>query len=133
MDEGVFRSWSNDLPLRAQFEALFRGLAAYTLANPKDVSFIPICSQLRAIPQALRERTMPSQRAALDVIAQGQTAGLLRRMEPHLALAIASGMVVATASAAASGKFAFGDAELDVVVESSWRALASVAGLEAPA
>lgn len=131
LDEGVLRGWSPDLPIRAQFESLLRGFALYAMANPKDIAFVETCSLAHAIPRHRKERTTPGQEVSMRLIAQAQAEGLIRPMAPHLGLAIASGLVAATISAGAAGKYEFGDAELEVVIESSWRALATDAGLRA--
>lgn len=131
LDEGVLKNWSPDASLPAQFDALLRGFALYALANPSEVSFIEACSRAPAVPRRLRERVTPAQKVTLRLLAEGQAAGLIRIMEPHLALAIASGLIAAVVGASASGKYEFGQAELDTVIDASWRALATNAGLRA--
>lgn len=131
LDRGVFAQWSPDLPLRAQFEAIFRGFARFAMAHPKEVAFIETCSRTPAIPRELRERVTPAQEVGMRLMERCQAEGLLRPMSPHLALAIASGMVASVVGAAGSGKYTFGDAELDILIESSWRALATDATVDA--
>lgn len=131
MDEGVLKHWARDAPLPAQFDAHLRAFALYAMENPKEVSFIQTCSRTPTIPRELRERVTPAQEAVLQLISKGQAAGLIRPMAPHLAMAIASGLIASVVGASGSGKYDFGPAELDIVIDASWRALATTAGLRA--
>ncbi len=129
MDQGVIEGWSADQPVRTQFEVLLRGLAGYTLAHPKDLSLLDACKEARAIPAELKLRVTPGMKAALDLFARGQAEGLLRPIHPHLALTITTGLLLSVVGGAAIGKFPWGPAELDEVVESCWRAIATDRGL----
>jgi len=131
MDKGVLKHWSRDASLPAQFDTLLRGFALYVVENPREVSFIETCSRTPSIPRKLRERVTPAQKAGLQLISEGQAAGLIRPMAPHLAMAIASGLIASVVGASGSGKYDFGQAELDTVIDASWRALATDAGLRA--
>jgi len=81
------------------------------------------------MPRKLRERVTPAQQVGMRLIVAGQTEGLIRAMPAHLGLALASGMVAAVVGAAGSGKYKFRKAELDIVVDASWRAQATDADL----
>lgn len=131
LDEAVLRHWGATASLRVQFDALLRGLARFTMERPKDVAFIEACSHSKTVQVAVRERVTPGQSRLMQVIAEGQRAGLLRPMDPHLAMAIATSQVVATVGAGLTGKYRFGDEELELVLDAAWRALATPRGLRA--
>jgi AcrR family transcriptional regulator len=131
MDEGVVRTWSTEMTVRQQFDVLVRGLAEYTLAHPKDLALLEACKRARAIPVELKDRITPGLEAALVLLARGQAEGLLRPLDPHLALTMITGLLLSVVAVVEVRKFPWGPEELDQVLESCWRAVATDRGLQA--
>lgn len=124
MDAALLVNYDKDASIKDRFCLMLLNMVGFVRAHPKENALLTALSHSPYIGAELRDRPRASLSAALDLIDEGQKAGIIVSMDGMVAMSMAAVSIICVVEGQAAGKYPTGDAIIEQAIEACWRMIA---------